>query len=218
VFVWRAGDYLMFINPYSSNAPRLNGPVLYAVDRGARNFGLMDAYPGRKPFIQRASIPPTGEVPDDSPQTPRVTLTPIRVERGRDVELSVRFAGGPLPAGTSWYVTTPAGRADGSAPEGRARLTLTAGAGGGSRVPVAGTGTVRIGVGSGATAAAAAANPHFQEELHYRVRSGVIELLTPFESFERRPFDHKMEWFSVAPGVASTTAPVTTVAPARTAP
>jgi 4-amino-4-deoxy-L-arabinose transferase-like glycosyltransferase len=218
VFVWRAGDYLMFINPYSSNAPRLNGPVLYAVDRGARNLRLMDAYPGRKAFIQRASIPPTGDVPTDSPATPRVTLTPIRVQRARDLAVAVRFAGGPLPAGTSWYVTTPNGRVaglGGAAPAGTAAFTLTAGAGGADRVPVTGSGTVAIGVGKGPTAAAAARNPTFREELHYRVRNGVIELLTPFESFARRPFDRKMMWFAVAPGVASTTAPVTRTAPVR---
>lgn len=217
VFVWRSGDYLMFINPYSSNAPRLNGPVLYSVDRGAANLRLMDAYPGRKAFIQRASIPPTGAVPDDSPKTPKVTLTPIRVLRGAQLALSVRFAGGALPAGHSWWVRTPDGPVTGvggPAPDGTARLLLTApganGTGAGATVPVSGSGTVTIGVGRGDTPAAAAADGTFREELHYRVKDGRIELITPFESFERDDRYGRMEWSAAPPGVASKTAPVTT--------
>ena len=58
VFQWRSGGYLMFENPYSSNPARLDGSVLYAVDRGEENFRLMDAYPGRKAYLQQTSVPP----------------------------------------------------------------------------------------------------------------------------------------------------------------
>ncbi len=217
VFVWRAGDYLMFINPFSANAPRLDGPVLYAVDRGARNFDLMDAYPRRRAFVQRASIPPTGAVPDDTPETPRVTLTPIRVLRGGRVDLAVRFAGGTLPAGTAWWVRTPAGPVagvGGAAPGGVARLALRAATAGGTGAATAvglrGSGTLEIGVGRGDTAEAAAADATFREDLPYRVRDGRIELIAPFESFARQPSGERMEWFAVPPGVRSETAPVTT--------
>ena len=70
VFQWRADGYLMFQNPYSGNPARLDGSVLFAVDRGEENFRLMDAYPGRTPYVQRTSIPPIGEVPNDHPRTP----------------------------------------------------------------------------------------------------------------------------------------------------
>ena len=80
----------MFLNPYSANRGRLNGSALYAVDRGEQNFRLMDAYPGRTPYIQRTSVPPIGEVPNDHPQTPRITLTPIRVKSRARVGLRTR--------------------------------------------------------------------------------------------------------------------------------
>jgi 4-amino-4-deoxy-L-arabinose transferase-like glycosyltransferase len=217
VFQWRSGGYLMFQNPYSVNPAELNGSVLYAVDRGQENFRLMDAYPRRRPYVQRTSIPPIGEVPNDHPKTPRVTLTPVRVVRGPAIAFHTRVHSGRMRDGARFYVRMsgpvvhawPA--ADPQAPEAELRVRaasspVCATGGPSGRDPefcVDGMGTVTIGIGRGRTALAAARHPLYRQDLHYRVRSGAVELLTPIDSFRRGIYGKSPRWFTVAPGVRS---------------
>ena len=213
VFQWRAGGYLMFLNPYSANRARLNGSALYAVDRGEENFRLMDAYPGRTPYIQRTSVPPIGEVPNDHPQTPRVTLTPIRVKSAPAFALRTRVHGGTMPAGARFYArmfgsvvnSWPASDAGSPAAVLRVRAgAAPTGPNGEIReYGVDGMGTITIGIGRGATAKVAARHPLYRQDLHYRVHDGNLELLTPIDSFRRGIYGKSHRWFTVAPGVRS---------------
>jgi len=212
VFQWRAGGYLMFQNPYSANRATLDGRVLFAVDRGEENFTLMDAYPRRTPYIQRTSVPPIGEVPNDHPRTPVITLTPIRVLQAPAIAFRTRVHSGRMPAGARFYVrmfgrvvhgwparnpTDPAAvlrvRA-GAAPTGPGEIR---------EYGVDGMGTITIGIGRGPTARVAARHPLYRQDLHYRVRSGTLELLTPIDSFRRGIYGKSHRWFTVAPGVRS---------------
>jgi 4-amino-4-deoxy-L-arabinose transferase-like glycosyltransferase len=215
VFEWRADGYLLFQNPYSSNPARLDGSVLYAVDRGQENFRLMDAYPRRTAYIQRTSIPPIGEVPNDHPKTPRITITRIRVLRAAAFALHTTVHSGHLPRGARFYAKVfgtvvpnwPAARP--SAP------SVTLGVRAGSLAPTPrppgalqeygldGSGTITVGIGRGKTAHEAARHPIYRQELHYRVRAGTVELLIPIDSFRRGIYGKSHRWFTVAPGVRS---------------
>ena len=105
VFVWRSGDYLMFLNPYSANRPNLDGPVLWATDHGSPNLNVMAAYPHRTAYLQRTSLPPDGEVPNDHPKTPEVSLVRVQVARGSVVELRTSLK--PLnPSRLAFYTET----------------------------------------------------------------------------------------------------------------
>jgi hypothetical protein len=226
VFQWRSVGYLMFQNPYSANRATLDGDVLYAVDRGAANFRLMDAYPGRTPYVQRTSIPPIGEVPNDHPVTPVISLTPVRVVRGPVIALRTRVRSGQMPAGARFYVQR-AGAVAGGWPVGdptdpSAELRVQAGPVSPSVTPpdsgtygVDGSGTITIGIGTGATAPAAARHPLYRQDLHYRVRSGAVELLTPIESFRRGLYGRSHRWFAVPPGVRSPVSLDTKAVPLR---
>jgi hypothetical protein len=213
VFQWRAVGYLMFQNPYSANRARLDGKVLYAVDRGEDNFRLMDAYRDRKAYIQRTSVPPIGEVPNDHPKTPRVTLTPVRMVRAPAFALHTTVHSGRMPAGARFYVRM-FGQIVRSWPASGARVptaTLRIRAGAAPTGPngeireygVDGMGTISIGIGRGPTAKVAARHPLYRQDLHYRVQSGTIEILTPIDSFRRGIYGKSHRWFTVAPGVRS---------------
>ncbi len=224
VFVWRAGDYLLFLNPFSANRPNLDGPVLWAVDHGARDFALMDAYPDRRPFLQRTSIPPDGQVPNDHPETPEVTLTPIRVVQGGSVVLRTSVRGGRLPAGARLYARM-FGEVVNSWPAvggASAELRVRAGA-----APVGpdgviheygldGVGTITLGIGRGTTAADAAAHPLYRQDLHYRVQDGTVAVMTPYEEFHRVVWGDTRRWAPLGPGVASPVSLTTDVHPPRT--
>src|SRR5262249_5442748 len=42
VIVRDSGPYVMHLNPFGTNSPNLDGPLLFAVDRGLDNFDLLD--------------------------------------------------------------------------------------------------------------------------------------------------------------------------------
>jgi hypothetical protein len=211
VFVWRSGDYLMFLNPYSANRPNLDGPVLYATDQGSPDLAVMAAYPHRTAYLQRTSLPPDGQVPNDHPKTPVVTLVRVQVVRGSvlDVRTSLR----PVhPSGLAFYSET------GDAPAGS--ITSRRFSGGiAHRLDAAalgdGLGTISIGVGRGATASAAAQHPLLRQDIHYRVAEGRVEVLTPIDTFRRTVIGGKRHWVVVAPGVTSSVSLATVPVPLR---
>lgn len=217
VFEWRSAGYLMFLNPFAANRASLHGSVLFAVDRGEENFRLLDAYPGRTPYIQRTSVPPAGDVPNDHPVTPRVTLTRLRVVRGPAIAFPTAVHSGQMPQGARFYLRMagavvpdwPASGGDQPRAVLRVRASGPTGCAAGPRDPrtpeycVDGAGTITIGIGVGPTAAAAARHPLYREDLHYRARSDVLEVLTPIDAFERRGSGSSRRWFTVAPEVRS---------------
>ncbi|MFI5257983.1 MAG: hypothetical protein ACHQRK_12095, partial [Gemmatimonadales bacterium] len=56
VFVEGSGPYLLHLNPFSENAPDLDGRILYATDRGAENLDLIAARPGRRVYYERTNL------------------------------------------------------------------------------------------------------------------------------------------------------------------
>src|SRR5439155_25567731 len=91
VIVENSGPYLMHLNPYSFNTPKLDGRILYAVDRRVDNLHLIATHPRRTPFLERTSDPafddPVGY--HDAP-VPTVSLIPLRVLHGRAVTLRLQ--------------------------------------------------------------------------------------------------------------------------------
>ena len=85
----------------------------------------------------------------------------------------------------------------------RAGATATGPAGEIPEYGVDGMGTITIGIGRGATARVAARHPLYRQDVHYRVRSGTIAVLTPIDSFRRGIYGKSHRWFTVAPGVRS---------------
>ncbi len=90
VVVRDSGPYLLHLNPFSSNAPDLDGRVLYSVDRGPGTFELLDRFPGRTPYVERTNFPLLDNAlahPDA--KVPTITLLPVKVVSGRAVTLDV---------------------------------------------------------------------------------------------------------------------------------
>jgi hypothetical protein len=185
----------------------------------------MDAYPKRTPYIQRTSIPPIGEVPNDHPKTPVITLTRLRTVEGAVLALRTRVRAGRMPAGArfyarmfgqvvhSWPATSP--RAPAAVLRVRAGAAPTGPGGEIQEYGVDGMGTITLGIGRGTTAARAARHPLYRQDLHYRVRAGRVELLMPFDSFRRGTYGKSRRWFTVAPGVRSPVSLVTEPVPLR---
>jgi hypothetical protein len=226
VFQWRSGGYLMFLNPFSANRAALDGSVLFAVDRGAENFRLLDRYPARRPYLQRTSIAPAGEVPNDHPRTPVVTLTPMRVDRAGQFDLRTSVHGGAMPPGARFYaeeggqvLTSWPSLPVASAPT--ATLTVRAGAvptSPGGRIDaygIGGTGSLTIGIGRGRDAVEASRHPLSRQDLHYRVRAGRVELLRPFDSFTRGRVGSVHQWSATPPGVRFAVSLDTRAVPSR---
>ncbi len=215
VFVWQSGDYLMFLNPYSVNRPSITGPVIYAADQGAANLDVMAAYPRRHAYLQQTSIAPVGQVPDDTPETPRVRLRPIRLVRGSTIGIRTAAKG---PAGGLTFYAYDSGGAAMTPTESTARTT-------GYRVQVGessqgttglgtqGTGTITIGLGRGSTAAEARDHPVFRQAIRYRVANGEMALMTPIDSFQRVKLGPHLRWVGVSPGVASPLSLATRLSP-----
>jgi hypothetical protein len=90
VFVPDATSYLLFSNPFTANDPDLDGPVLYAVDRGAENLGLIEAMGDRTPWVQRWDQPADDVLPRWQPEDVEVSFVRLEVLRSGAVSLEVR--------------------------------------------------------------------------------------------------------------------------------
>ncbi len=218
VFVWQSGDYLMFLNPYSANRPSITGAVIWAADKGTANLDLMAAYPHRHAFLQQTSIAPEGQVPDDTPETPRIRLLPIRLHRGTAFRIH-STASGAL-AGLTFYAYDTAGElmtptvSTGSTGRSRDyRIQLGTSSPGTTGVGTAGSGTITIGLGRGATAAEARDHPRFRQALRYRVADGEMVVMTPMDSFQRVRLGPHLRWVGVPAGVASPLSLATRLSP-----
>lgn len=90
VFVPSATSYLLFSDPFTANDPDLDGPVVYALDRGAENLRLMEAMPDRTPWFQRMDQPPDELLPRWRPEEVEVSYVRAEVLRAGTISLAVR--------------------------------------------------------------------------------------------------------------------------------
>lgn len=90
VFVEESGPYLLWLDPFSSNAAALDGRVLWSTDQGAADIDLIASRPDRKAYLQETSVPAALYDPSPDEATPRVTLVPLRVESAPAVVVRAR--------------------------------------------------------------------------------------------------------------------------------
>ena len=206
VIVENSGPYLMHLNPYSSNAPDLDGKILYALDRGPENLDAISSHPNRTAYLERTTDPLFDDpvAYHDAP-IPKVSLVPLQVVDGTNVTVRVRVtnAAGPTVVAyvrvgnrveqrtlstsatpgqrfeTEWTLA-PAGSAAASAP---GTVPLTA--------PL---GTIRVGVASAANVPVALAQPQQLEEFAYRKNSGTgtVDVLTPSRKYVSKLPNHDL--------------------------
>ena len=188
VVVRDSGPYLLHLNPFSENGPDLDGRVLFAVDRFAHTFRLLDHYPNRTPYLERTNFRLLDNpVKHPDAKVPTVTLLPIVVKSGPVVTLRVRLrnptneaavvatlkigniveqrALTPSPSGnyeTEWTLV-PASAVD--VPDGAIR--------------VRGQGLFTVSAAVGATSAHAATSRQVREEYAFRVHDGAVQVLDP---------------------------------------
>lgn len=185
VFVADSGPYLMFLNPYSANAPDLDGHVVWATDRGGENIDLIERMSDRAAFRMQASFRGDELGPDEHPKRPEVNLLPLDVVTADEFEVRATVTNptdSPIVVATIWIDGTVVQRTlSESSRRGQRHelvwsLTLDAASDSGSRL-VLDHGTVAIGAGFGDSLAAAA--PTVRQEVPYRLADESVSLLLP---------------------------------------
>jgi hypothetical protein len=186
-----SGPYLLHLNPFSINAPDLDGRILYAVDRGSRTFDVLAHHPDRKAFMETTSNTALDDAihqPDAVP--PEIFVDPITVHSapaltlrvsvrnpehapavvaaiqvGDRVEQRTLTADPARPGVSSTEWTVVAGAASAGAPAGA--------------LPASGRGTIKVWGGSGADPSAALSGRYEREKYTYRVHDGELQVLDP---------------------------------------
>jgi hypothetical protein len=189
VIVRDAGPYLLHLNPFSENAPDLDGRVLYAVDRGAESFRLLDRYPGRTPYIERTNLPLLDNpVKHHDAVIPTITLLPVTVVNGPAVTLKVQVRNPTnAPAvvatlGIGNRVEQRTLQPTGSNGVYETEWTLVPGSSGAApdgAIPVTGQGQFTITGAAAATTAQATTGRYVREQFAYRVHDGSVQVLDP---------------------------------------
>src|SRR5262249_35076622 len=82
-FVGQSAPYLMLLDPYSANRPKLDGRVLYAVDLGPHDIDLIESTPGRRPFLLQPNYRGEEFLPSEHPKTPVVAVVPLAIVRAK---------------------------------------------------------------------------------------------------------------------------------------
>jgi hypothetical protein len=191
VVVRDSGPYLLHLNPFSSNAPDLDGDVLYSVDRGAATFTLLDRYPDRTPYVERTNLPfLDNALAHPDAEVPTITLLPIEVVSGPalTVDVAVRnpthapavvatlvvgasrveqrilepSPGDPEVYRTSWTLV-PRGSAVGSE----------------DAVRLAGRGHFTVTSATAASVGQVPSERQLRTQYAYRVRDGAVQVLDP---------------------------------------
>ncbi|MET0629046.1 MAG: hypothetical protein ABW033_11380 [Acidimicrobiia bacterium] len=193
VIVERSGPYLLHLNPFSSNPPDLDGPILYATDRNAQNLDLIARHPERTPYFEATSLTSQQALLDYDVSESKVTVTPIVVERAPVLTIHAR-----VTSRTDDPVVVAAFTAGGRVDQ----KVLSTNASRGDifdvewQVSAAALpdrlGALVVDVSSGTDAAAVFGVPHDQFRLSYRVvdeapEGTVVEVLTPGRPFRVRP-------------------------------
>ncbi|HEY7438307.1 MAG TPA: glycosyltransferase family 39 protein [Acidimicrobiia bacterium] len=177
--VFVQGSYLMFVSPFSTNGPKLDDRILYAIDRGPANIDFIRSRPGRTVYAQTTSLLPDELLPQAYPRTPRVSLTRLHLAQTTRLVLDARItapaAGDTIIASLTTDAIT-------------AHRTLTTHARAGAvyetrwTVDASSTrdlGTIRVGAGFGRDAASARVRDVQRESIPYRRSGAVLVLLMP---------------------------------------
>jgi hypothetical protein len=191
VFVWNdgPGPFLLYLNPFSSNGPKLDDRILYAVDNGAADLDLIAAHPDRTPYLQMISVPPDYLLPNGNPRTPKIWLNRMQVVHASVLTLRARITNPrhrrtivvSLKMGdhTEFRTITTAGT-NGGVYDTEFRLAVPGTAPGADTAALVGRlGTLQIGVGYGSTPSVARRNQIVREFFPYRVTGTSFEVLLP---------------------------------------
>jgi len=188
VIVRDSGPYLLHLNPFSENAPDLDGRVLFAVDRFADSFRLLDHYPNRTPYVERTNYRLLDNpVKHPDAKVPTITVLPIAVKSGPVVTLKVQMRNPTNEAAV--VATLKIGnvvdqRALSPSPSGSYETQWTLVPASAVDVPddairVRGQGLFTVSGAVGATSAQAATGRQVREEYAFRVHDGAVQVLDP---------------------------------------
>jgi 4-amino-4-deoxy-L-arabinose transferase-like glycosyltransferase len=200
VFVADTAPYLMYLNPYSRNAPDLDGEILYANADSPAMLDLIAARPERTPYLQVADVASQELGPREEPVDLHVALLPIVVHRDAELELVVHVSADADAAGATLAVTTSEGAAlpvDGG-PAGPDGTTVsvplrTAEEAGAVALDERGILTVTLDLTPGAERPSAV-----RVRLPYRVVAGELEVLTPGEAQRLTKVGDTLQWHHAA--------------------
>jgi hypothetical protein len=188
VIVRDSGPYLLHLNPFSLNAPDLDGRVLYAVDRFAETFGLLDHYPHRTPYIERTNYRLLDNpVKHPDAKVPTISLLPVKVVSGPAVRLKVQVRNptnaaavvATLTIGNQVQQRTLTPSAAGTYETEWTLVPADTAAAPDGAVPVRGQGLFTVSGTVGATSAQAATGRQVREEYAFRVHRGAVQVLDP---------------------------------------
>jgi 4-amino-4-deoxy-L-arabinose transferase-like glycosyltransferase len=199
VVVVAATAYLLYLNPYSTNAPEVDGEIIYATNAWPSVFRLLDQYPDRQHLLQRATLSTEELLPSENPSRAEVVLDPIERVAGDAVEVTLvvtpprageavwvhlDVAGvlhwrlvsptsqAGVPIRSTWLLTTPDST---EAQRGRTDAIVLA----------QGELTVNVGAAFGTATRRTRLTPYVGQRFHARTVDGV-ELLTPGTSYRGR--------------------------------
>lgn len=208
VFVWNdgPGPFLLYLNPYSSNAPKLDNRILYAVDNGAANLDFIAANPDRTPYLQMISVPPDYLLPNGNPRTPKISLVPMQLLHANVVSLRARITNPrhrrsvvvSIKMGDHTELRTiTADGAGGGDSTTEFRFAAPGAAAGANATELLGRlGTLQIAVGYGSTPDEAGRNLLVREFFPYRVDATSVDMLLPSRKNRAKPLGKgKRKWF-----------------------
>ncbi|HXY94060.1 MAG TPA: hypothetical protein VEP49_16395 [Acidimicrobiia bacterium] len=190
VFLEDSGPYLLHLDPFSENAPDLDGRILYATDRGAQNLDLIASRPGRRVYFMRTNLTTEQTLDDFDLPVPTITVTPMRVERAPSFDLRVHVTNttdNPVvvaylqvgPRVEQRTLSTTAAKGDQFETTWRVVQPGSASAGSGTVPLDAPRRQFVVGAGSGTTPEDALRPRNEQQQFSYRFDGPTIELLTP---------------------------------------
>ena len=174
VVVVSPSDYLLYLNPGTSNGPGLDGDIIWATDAHPSVIELIEAHPDRRAYVQRADVPTAEQLPLETTEPYDVEAVPAEVVRGGALEIPVRVvpdAAGAVSValvidGQVHWRDVSAAAAAGQEVETTWLVAADAATAGpeGLAVPAGGA-TIGILVGFGSTPAAARATPSLKYEV-----------------------------------------------------
>jgi hypothetical protein len=198
VFVEDSGPYLIHLDPFSSNAPDLDGRVLYATDRHDENIDLVADHPGRRVYFERTSLTIDRTLADPDLPVPTVTVTPARVEHARSFRVRAHVTSTTDDPVVTVYLkygavldrrtlSTTARRGD----EFDTEWLLLAPSTSGPRDPdllvlPSGTGAVEVGVRTASSPGATPRGRFVFEQAAYRAHGPDIAMLLPARTYRAR--------------------------------
>ena len=196
VFVEGSGPYLIHLNPFSENTADLDGPILYATDRGAENLDLIAARPGRRVYFERTNLTTEETLNDFDLPIPTITVTTMHVERAPSLTLRTRVTNPTndpvvvayLKVGTrveQRTLSTTASKGDVFETEWQVAPPDTAATTGAVALDSP-TRTVVVGAGWGATPNDALTPRQVRDRFSYRIAGTSVEMLTPGRTFTAR--------------------------------